>query len=93
MFLWHVPAPHALPSELSTCFFLHGAVVVKLLLICEAIGTVDVELAEFLPHGAGFDGLVVLLAEVGEDASKVDVFFLHLLVVAAALLSLPRAYE
>ena len=37
--------------------------------------------------------MVVLLSEVYEDASKVDVFFLHFLVMASALLSLPSTYK
>ena len=93
MFFGHISPPHAFSSVLSTCFFLYGPVIVQLFLVSKSIWALNIKLAKFLSHWVRFDCMIVLLSKVCEDASKVDVFFLHFLVMAPTLLSLPSPYE
>ena len=93
MLLWEVPPPHALAAVLLACFLLYFAVSVEFNFVGESVGAVDIQGVELVAHGEGTDGAIVLLAEVDENVGEVDVFFLHLLVVAPALLCLAGADE
>ena len=93
MLFGQISPPHALPTVLLACIFLYFAVSVEFNFVGKSVGAVDAEGIEFVAHGEGTDGLVVLLAEVDENVGEVDVFFLHLLVVTPALLCLAGADE
>ena len=91
--LGEVSPPHALAAVLLASVFLDFAVSVEFDFVGESVGAVDTQGIELVAHGEGIDGVVVLLAEVDENVGEVDVFFLHLLVVAPALLGLAGADE
>lgn len=47
----------------------------------------------FRDDGLNHKRIIVHLPEIGDDGRKIEVFFLHLLMMTATLFRLPRAYE
>ena len=67
--------------------------IVKFLLLNELVVVENISIFQICLYVGGVSRNVKLLAKAFENSIKRDIFFLHFLVVAAALLSFPRANE